>query len=324
MPAADKPLVAVVGPTGSGKSELALRIAGEFEGEVVNCDSLQLYRHLDIGTAKLTEAERRGIPHHLLDVLDPDQVFTAGEYAVRAREILEGISARGRLPVVTGGTGFYLRALLEGLFPGPRRNDRLRARLMRRETKRPGWLHAVLKKFDAPSAARIHAADVQKLTRAVEVLFLTRQPISSWFAEGRDTLSGYCVLRLGLDPPREVLFKRLDLRCERMFASGLTDEVRRVLAMGFSPSSKALGAHGYKQAIQVLMGEMTLECGLETAQRNTRHYAKRQWTWFRRDPKIVWLSGFGDESPVQSAALERVREFTLSQPPHSWHSAFPG
>ncbi len=310
-----RPLVAVVGPTGSGKSELALRIAEECRGEVVNCDSLQLYRFLDVGTAKLQPSERRGIPHHLLDILDPDQVFTAGEYARAARKVLAEITGRWRLPIVAGGTGFYLRALLEGLFAGPRRDDRLRARLAQREARHPGWLHRLLARSDPASAARIHALDVQKLVRAVEVLLLTRRPLSSWFGQGRDRLEGYRVLTLGLDPPRQALYERLDQRTERMFAGGLVEEVQRALALGFPHESKAFEAHGYKQVTQVLRGESTLADGLLSAKQNTRRYAKRQWTWFRRDPQVMWIHGFGGDQTVQEAALSQVREFLCNSRP---------
>jgi tRNA dimethylallyltransferase len=307
-------LVAVVGPTGSGKSELALRLAEECRGEVVNCDSLQLYRYLDIGTAKVLSTDRRGIPHHLFDLLDPDRVFTAGEYARAARPLLSEIAARGHLPIVAGGTGFYLRALLEGLFPGPPRHERLRARLARRESMHPGWLHALLARFDAPSAGRIHPADVQKLIRAVEVLLSTRRPLSAWFAEGRDPLQGFRVLKLGLDPPREALYERLDRRLEEMFAAGLLEEVRQVLALGFPAESKALEAVGYKQAIQVLKGEFGKNDAIILAQRSTRHYAKRQLTWFRREPEVIWIPGFGDTDAVQQEALARVSEFFSALP----------
>jgi tRNA dimethylallyltransferase len=302
-------LVAVVGPTGSGKSELALEIAAEINGEVVNCDSLQLYRHLDIGTAKLPPEERRGIPHHLLDILDPDEVFTAGEYARLARPLLGEIAARGGLPVVAGGTGFYLRALLEGLCPGPGRDQGLRDRLQRREKRHPGWLHALMRRHDPASAARIHPEDAQKLVRAAEVLLKTRRPLSSWFGEGRDALAGFRVLKLGLDPSREDLYRRLDERCARMFEGGLIDEVRRVLDMGYPPSSKALESHGYRQALQVISGELDLSEAVYYAQRNTRRYAKRQWTWFRRDPEVRWLRGFGSDPHVHEQALALVREF---------------
>lgn len=302
-------LVAVVGPTGSGKSELGLRLAAEFEGEIVNCDSLQVYRYFDIGTAKLAPAERRGIPHHLIDVVNPDEVFNAGEYARRARQSVAEISARGRLPVVVGGTGLYLRALLDGLFPGPGRDEELRRRLHEREAQRPGLLHRLLRRWDAEAAARIHASDRHKLIRALEVYLLTRRPISAWFAAGRDALQGFRVLKLGLNPPRQALYRRLDERCARMFAAGLVDEVRRVLELGYPETIKPLGAHGYRQALQLVRGELDFSKALYYAQRNTRRYAKRQWTWFRREPAISWLNGFGEQPEVQQEACHLVREF---------------
>jgi tRNA dimethylallyltransferase len=302
-------LVAVVGPTGAGKSELALRIAEDFGGEVVNCDSLQLYRHLDIGTAKLLPDERRGVPHHLLDILNPDQVFTAGEYARLARPVLASVAARGHLPVVVGGTGFYLRALLEGLFPGPSRDETLRGRLARREARHPGWMHRLLVRFDPASAARIHPGDIHKLTRAAEVLLATRRPLSAWFADGRDALAGFRVLKLGLDPPRTLLYERLDDRCARMFDRGLVEEVRGILELGYPATSKALEAHGYRQAVQAIAGELEIPEALLHARRNTRRYAKRQWTWFRRDPQVRWLPGFGDDARVRECALAAVAEF---------------
>jgi tRNA dimethylallyltransferase len=309
------PLVAVVGPTGSGKSELALRIAEEHSGEIVNCDSLQLYRYLDIGTAKVPLDERRGIPHHLLDILDPDQVYTAGEYARTARVLVAEIAARGRLPILAGGTGFYLRALLEGLFPGPGRDDALRARLARREARHTGWLARTLARFDPASAARIQPLDIQKLTRAVEVLLLTRRTLSSWFEERPEPLTGFRVLKLGLDPPRQALYGRLNRRAAEMFEGGLVEEVRALLARGFPPSSKALEAVGYKQALAVLGGEISLPDALEATRQDTRHYAKRQWTWFRRDKEVIWFHSFGSDPVVQAEALSRVRELLGAAPP---------
>jgi tRNA dimethylallyltransferase len=310
---AERPLVAVAGPTGSGKSELALRIAAKFDGEIVNCDSLQVFRHFDIGTAKLPLAERRGIPHHLIDIVDPDQLFTAGEYTRMARETIAAIAARGRLPIVAGGTGFYLRALLDGLFEGPTRDQTLRDRLAARETRRTGSLHRLLTRFDREAARRIHPNDVPKVMRALEVCLVTRRPVTELFRTGRDALRGYRTLKLGLLPDRDALYERLDLRCARMFECGLVDEVRHILALEFSAQSKPFESHGYKQALQLINGELSPRDAVFYAQRNTRNYAKRQITWFRREAGLVWLKGFGDDEAVVNDALEKVRGFLGSR-----------
>ena len=302
-------MVAVAGPTGSGKSDLALLLAEKFDGEIVNCDSLQVYRHFDIGTAKLPLAERRGIPHHLIDILDPDQLFTAGEYARLARATIAEISARGRLPILAGGTGFYLRALLEGLFEGPVRDQPLRDRLAAREARRPASLHRLLRRFDSTAARKIHANDIPKVTRALEICLLTRQPVSQLFQQGRDALRGYRTLKLGLLPDRETLNPRLDARCAWMFEHGLVEEVRRILALGFSPACKPFESHGYKQAMQLIQGELSPRDAVFYAQRNTRHYAKRQITWFRRERELQWLKGFGDAPHIRQAALASVAKF---------------
>jgi len=304
--AAQNPLVAIVGPTGSGKSDLSLRLCEEFGGEVVNCDSLQIYRHFDIGTAKLAEAERRGIPHHMLDIVNPDEIFTAGEFAARARPLLGRITG---VPIVAGGTGFYLRALLEGLFPAPSRDQALRDRLADRERRRPGSLHRLLRRFDRQAARDIHPNDVPKVIRALEVYLLTKRPITSWFAGGRDALAGFRPLKIGLAPPRDALYERLNARCERMFAGGLVEEVKRILDMGWPASAKPFESHGYRQSLQILRGELTLEQALLEAQRNTRRYAKRQITWFRKESGVDWLTGFGDQPCIQQAAIDRVRAF---------------
>ena len=302
-------MVAVVGPTGSGKSDLALLLAEKFNGEIINCDSLQVYRHFDIGTAKLPLAERRGIPHHLIDILDPDQLFTAGEYARLARATIAEVSARGRLPILAGGTGFYLRALLEGLFEGPVRDQPLRDRLAAREARRPASLHRLLKRFDSAAAAKIHENDIPKVTRALEIRLLTRQPVSRLFQQGRDALRGYRTLKLGLLPDREALNPRLDGRCAWMFEHGLVEEVRRILALGFSPACKPFESHGYKQAMQLIQGELSPRDAVFYAQRNTRHYAKRQITWFRRERELQWLRGFGDAADIRQAAVTLVAGF---------------
>ena len=302
-------MVAVAGPTGSGKSDLALLIAERFDGEVVNCDSLQVYRHFDIGTAKVPVAERRGIPHHLIDILDPDQLCTAGEYARLARATITQISERGRLPILAGGTGFYLRALLEGLFEGPVRDQRLRDRLAAREIRRPGSLHRLLTRFDSNAALKIHANDIPKVTRALEICLLTSQPVSWLFQQERDALRGYRTLKLGLLPDRETLNPRLDARCAWMFEHGLVEEVRHILALGFSPGCKPFESHGYKQAMQLIQGELSPRDAVFYAQRNTRRYAKRQITWFRKERELQWLKGFGDAPQIREAALVAVANF---------------
>jgi tRNA dimethylallyltransferase len=303
-------LVAVAGPTGSGKSDLALAIAEKFNGEVVNCDSLQVFRYFDIGTAKLPVEERRGIPHHLIDIVDPNELFTAGEYARLARETIAGITARGRLPVIAGGTGFYLRSLLDGLFEGPTRDQPLRDRLAARQGRRPGSLHRLLTRFDPEAARKIHPNDVPKVTRALEVCLVTRRPVTELLRTGRDALRGYRALKLGLLPDRDALYERLDPRCARMFENGLVEEARRILAMGYPAQCKPFESHGYKQALQLINGELSPRDAIFYAQRNTRNYAKRQITWFRREPELVWLRGFGDLPETRSAALDLVAYWT--------------
>ncbi len=305
----ERKVIAILGPTGAGKSELALSVAARFAGEVVSCDSLQIYRHFDIGTAKLPVAEQRGIPHHLIDILDPDQIFTAGEYARLAREVLGEISARGRLPVIAGGTGFYFRALVAGLFAGPARDQALRDRLSAREHRRPGSVHRLLRRLDPEAARRIHPHDLPKLVRALEVCILTRHAVTELFRQGRDALRGYRVLRIGLNPPREELYKRLDQRTEQMFHTGLVEEVRGILARGFSALSKPFESHGYRQAVQLLGGELNLKEAIFYAQRNSRRYAKRQMTWFRQEPDMEWFPGFGNDPLTQQAVMDRVARF---------------
>jgi len=301
----EHPLVVVAGPTGSGKSDLSLYLASELDGEIVNCDSLQVYRYFNIGTAKVPLSERRGIAHHLMDFLDPNEPFTAGDYAHLARQTLAGIAGRGKAPVIVGGTGFYLSALIEGLFEGPSRNDELRQRLAAREKRRPGSIHRLLRRLDPETAGRIHPRDVNKTIRALEITVLARRPASEMFAGGRSALQGYRIVKLGLNPPREELYRRLDLRTAAMFQAGLVAEVQEILGRGFSQACKPFESLGYRQALMALRGELTLAEAVELSQRDTRRYAKRQLTWFRRDKEMKWLDGFGDDHRIQVlAALE--------------------
>ena len=303
------PLVVVLGPTGAGKSGLALHLAQIFQGEIVNCDSVQVYRGLEIGSAKLPPTERRGIVHHLLDVVDPDGELTAGSYAALARPVLDEIRNRNVIPFVTGGTGFYLRALLAGLSPAPPRNSQLRARLAAIAARRPAALHRFVRRHDPESAARIHQNDRQKLIRSIELTVLARQPASHVQSSPRRPLSGFRTLQIGLNPHRQSLYDALDARSERMFRHGLIEEVRTLLASGLDPDAKSLQTLGYKQAVEYIAGRLSLAEAIRECQAKTRQYAKRQLTWFRAEPAVQWLAGFGSDPIVQNDATLLVREF---------------
>ena len=285
--------VLILGPTGSGKTALSLALAERFGGEIVSCDSVAVYRGMNLGTAKPTAEERTRAPHHLIDIADPDEPFTAGEYSRRARIALRDIAGRGCLPIVTGGTGLYLRALTEGLFSAPGRQEDLRERLRRSARKRgSAWLHRLLARLDAASAARIHSNDTPKLIRAIEVCMAGRRPMSQALA--RDPLTGFRLLRIGLNPPRAALYERLNRRCAEMFAAGLAEETRGLYAR-YGPV-KALDSLGYRQARAVLSNEMSEAAAIAAAQQGHRNYAKRQMTWFRREPDVQWVEAFGDDA----------------------------
>jgi len=301
------PLVAVLGPTASGKSFLALEIAQRFSGEIVNFDSVQVYRGFDVGTAKLLSNERRGIPHHLIDVAEPEDVFTAGEFARLGREILGQIRGREKLPVLVGGTGLYLRALLEGLFPGPRRDDELRNRLTAAAGNKPqGYLHRLLKRLDPASSEKIHANDTPRLTRAIEVCMLAGKPMSELWQQGSPPLEGFAVIRLGLAPARDALYERIATRTNAIFQAGLVAETRALLESGVSRKARPFGSLGYKQALAHIDGMMELDEVIEDTAKKTRRYAKRQMTWFRREPGVRWFRGFGDEPQVIDGAVRFV------------------
>lgn len=302
-------LIAVVGPTGCGKSELALRIAGEFRGEVVNCDSVQIYRLFNIGTAKLPEEARRGIPHHLIDFADPAEIFTAGDFARLGRPVLRDIAARGRLPIITGGTGFYLRALLDGLAPGPLRDPELRERLRERENRRPGSIHRILRRLDPRTAIRIHPNDTPKVMRAIEICIASRGTATEVFSGGRDALEGFRVLKIGIFPDRDQLYSRLEQRTEAMFQAGLIEETRDIVARGYSSDCKPFESIGYKQALQSIRGELSPKDACFYAARETRRYSKRQMTWFRQDRGMEVFRGFGDDPAVTERVLSRVHTF---------------
>jgi tRNA dimethylallyltransferase len=325
-----EPLVVVVlGPTASGKTALALAIARRFRGEIVNCDSVAMYREFEIGTAKPSAAERAEVPHHLLDCVDPLADISAGEYARQARRILREIvrreivlresvlhesGQRGHLPIVSGGTGLYLRALLEGLFPGPQRSEELRDKLRGRAQKNgTEHLHSILRRLDSSAAIRIHANDVPKMIRAIEVCLASRQSsrrtprptMTELWLQGRERLQGFRILRLGLNPDREVLYARINQRAAKMFDQGLIAETESLVTK-YGALARPLASLGYKQALQFLHGELDRESALSAAQQAHRNYAKRQITWFRREPDVHWLAGFGDDPAIQAEGIATV------------------
>jgi tRNA dimethylallyltransferase len=305
----DSPLVAIVGPTASGKSTLGIWLAQQLGGDIVACDSTQLYRGFDIGTAKPAFEERQGVAHHLLDVLDAAEEATAGDYRERAIEVLEQLRTNSRLPIFTVGTGLYFRALLEGLAEVPVRSEPLRQKLRESAVKRgPGHLHRVLRRLDAAAAKKIAAPDEQKLIRAVEVRLLTRKPLTEVYQSGRKLLEGWRAIKIGLSPGREALNERVNARTDGMLARGWLEEVRGLLAKGMATDAKAFDFIGYRELRLVLENKMRLEEARMAIQQATRQYAKRQMTWFRREAGVCWFAGVGDDPMIQRAALARVRE----------------
>ena len=307
------PLVAIVGPTAAGKSALAVAVAAALDGEIVNYDSVQLYRGFDIGSAKPALEERQGVPHHLLDCLDGQEPFTAGDYRREALRVLSEIKGRGKLPVFAGGTGLYLRALFLGLFDGPPRSEELRSRL-RAMAERRGreFLHRLLARLDPAAAARIEPRDTQKTIRALEVCIQARTPISAMQARGRIELEGYRVLKIGLQPERKELCRRIDRRVEWMFAHGLLEETQALSARQDSSRLKALGALGYRQASAFALGQISLPEAISQTQAATRRYAKRQMTWFRHETGITWFDGFGDDPQIQAQVIDTLRKARIA------------
>jgi tRNA dimethylallyltransferase len=308
------PLIAIVGPTASGKSELAIYLAERFSGEIVNYDSVQIFRHLNIGTAKPTLVERQRVPHHMIDIREPAEVFTAGDYQREARMVLEELRSRSRLPILVGGTGLYLRALVEGLFAGPTRSIYWRNRLeMLAERKGRAYLHRLLKRLDPEAASRIAERDKPKVVRALEVRLETGKPLSQHLAEKpRQPLAGFEVHFVGLNPEREDLYRRIDSRVCRMFESGLVEEVRKLLASGIPPSVKPFEAIGYRHVIADLDSCIPEDETIRIIQRDTRHYAKRQMTWFRKQADVRWFDGPGDSEEIKEGVyqfLEKLVNF---------------
>jgi tRNA dimethylallyltransferase len=308
------PGIVILGPTASGKTRLAMELALQFRGEIVSCDALQIYRGMDIGTAKAGKSEREVVQHHMIDIRDPDKDFSAGDYQRTAREAIQGIHKRGRVPFVVGGTGFYLRALIDGLFEGPGRSEELRVRMrniIRR--KNPAVLHRALARIDPQSAARISQSDAERIIRAYEVYLLTGRNMSSWQLQPRDAFAGYRWLKIGIDIPRELLYEKINQRVDEMFGSGLLDEVRELLQK-FSKQAHALKAIGYRQALEYLEGTVPLPQAIEETKKESRHYAKRQLTWFRSDHEIIWLDGSLDSAKLQERAGELISQWLVVGP----------
>jgi tRNA dimethylallyltransferase len=305
-------LIVVLGPTASGKSALGIHIAEKLGGEILVCDSTQVYRHFNIGTAKVPAAEQRGIAHHLMDIIEPTETFTAGDYRRRALEALDDLRRRRILPILTAGTGLYLRALLEGLADAPQRSEEIRARLRQTAVERGSvHLHRVLVRLDPETAARIPAADVQKLIRAIELRLLTGKPMSEIHRSGRDALQGYEIIKIGLLPPRAALYARIHQRTAAMLAAGWLDEVRALVASGVSADAKPFQFIGYSQLREQLAGCASEKDVVQQIQQATRRFAKRQLTWFRKESSVHWLAGFGDTPEISAAALAIINSVTI-------------
>ncbi|MGI4854986.1 MAG: tRNA (adenosine(37)-N6)-dimethylallyltransferase MiaA [Janthinobacterium lividum] len=298
-------LVVVAGPTASGKTALSLELAEALGGEIVSCDSVAIYREMELGTAKPSTAERDRVPHHMVDIVSPSVIYTAGDYGRAARIAVADIARRGRVPIVTGGTGLYLRALLDGLSHAPQRDDALRARLQRAVDRRgPGVLQRALRRLDPAAAERIHANDASKLIRAIEVSVLQGRPMTQgWSEQRREPLTGFRVVHIGLQPDRAALYARINARCDAMFREGLVAETDGLVAR-YGADCRALHALGYAEAQAVLRGELTEAQAIVKAQQGHRNYAKRQGTWFRVDARIQWIAGFGTDAT--GAALRMV------------------
>src|SRR5262249_13278448 len=301
------PIIAIVGPTASGKSELGLFLAESFNGEIINYDSVQIFRHLNIGTAKASREERQRVPHHMIDIREPTEIFTAGDYQREARAVLEQIRERRRLPILVGGTGLYLRAIIEGLFNGPSRSTYWRNRLeMLAERKGRIYLHRLLRRLDHAAASRIAERDKPKIIRALEVRLETGKSLSQHLDEcPREPIRGFKVHLVGLNPPREELYRRIDERVRRMFQAGLVEEVRSLLASGIPSSAKAFESIGYRHVILDVDSCIPREETIRIIQRDTRRYAKRQMTWFRKQSEVSWFDGPGDSEEIK----KKVRQF---------------
>jgi tRNA dimethylallyltransferase len=304
----ERPVVAVVGPTASGKSDLGIALALRMGGEIINCDSVQVYKEVEIATAKVPLSERRGVPHHLIDFVPPERTYTAADWARDALAKIEEIEARGRTALLVGGTGFYLRALREPFFEAPPTDADLRRRIVvLRERRGAEHLHRLLRRLDPERAARLAPRDWSRVQRALELRLQTREKLSARMSRRPAPPPQAARLRLFvLDPPRAQLYRRIDLRAEAHFRAGLVEEVRELLGRGVPDEGSALGAHGYRRVVEYLRGARTLEGAIEQTKLDVRHYAKRQLTWFRREAGAEWVEGFGEDPSVQAEVARRL------------------
>ena len=308
MSQVEKPVLAIVGPTASGKSTLGIEVSLKLNGEIINCDSVQVYKEIQIATAKVPVEERQGIPHHLIDFVSPWTNYTAGEWAREAASLIEEVEGRGRIPLLVGGTGFYLRALRQPFFGSPQTDEELRRRITTiRERRGPEHLHRMLQRLDPAAASRFSRRDWPRIQRALEVKLQTGGSIVSQLEERPEPHESTRRLRIfALNPPRQELYKRINSRTESHFELGLVDEVRELLSKGVPPESNALGAHGYRRVVEFLQGKRTLESAIEQTKLDIRHYAKRQMTWFRHEAGVKWFDGFGEERSVLQSVLMAI------------------
>ena len=302
------PVVAIVGPTASGKSTLGIEVALKLNGEIINCDSVQVYQEIQVATAKVPLAERKGVPHHLIDFVPPSINYTAVEWAREAANKIEEIESRGRIPLLVGGTGFYLRALRRPFFVSPQTDESLRARLNRmRERRGAEYLHRVLRRLDRRAAEQLFPRDWPRVQRAIEVYLQTGRSIVDQQPERPEAHESARRLRiLALNPPRDELYARINERTEAHFQAGLVEEVEELLRWGVPPESNALGAHGYRRVVEYLHGKRDLPSAIEQTKLDVRHYAKRQLTWFRHEAGVEWFAGFGEEKAVLDSVLEAL------------------
>ena len=301
-------MLAIVGPTASGKSTLGIEVALQINGEIINCDSVQVYKEIQIATAKVPLDERKGVPHHLIDFVSPEVNYTAGEWAREAATKIEEIERRGRVPLLVGGTGFYLRALRLPFFKSPPTDESLRHRLNQiRDRRGPEHLHAVLRRLDPDAAEKLYPRDWPRVQRAIEVYLQTGRSIVDQQPDRPEPHESSRRLRiLALNPSRDELYQRINERTESHFRAGLVDEVRDLLDRGFSPASSALGAHGYRRVVEYLQGSRDLESAIEQTKLDVRHYAKRQLTWFRHEAGVEWFDGFGEENSILLAVMKSI------------------